>query len=117
MRSGAMVILGMLAMTGCSTIGSVDSPLTPAENETLLTGTVVSIQDAVPVDGGVTLVIRDAGGKEWSAYIPSFFRIPPPPQSDWELYEILRDLQPGDPVVLVGPKDEFGIRITALSRL
>ena len=117
MRTYIFAAVALLLLISCSGITSADGLLTPSEGETVFTGTIQSINDAVPVDGGVTILLRTDNGETATAYLQSFFRMPPPEQWEWDLYEVIRELTPGQTIMVKGPVTDNGIRITGIRKL
>ncbi len=116
MRSHILMAAAGFLLGACSAITPSDMLLTPSEGEVVFTGTIQSINDAVPVDGGVIITLRSGTGESVTAYLQSFFRVPPPEQWEWDLYEVIRGLTPGQTVIVKGPMTDSGIRITGITR-
>jgi len=112
-RVPAMVLLTYLAL-GCS---GDDGTLAGAADSDLdsVTGIVTLIEDHVPVDGGVTLELELDTGKMDTAYLPSFFTAPPPPQEQYELYQIIQQLKLGDRIRVEGERTPQGVKIEKLT--
>lgn len=82
-----------------------------------LTGTVIEIDDKVPVDGPVILALElDSGGTD-TAYLPSFFRPTPIPPGQWEIYQQIRALDIGSRIRVEGVRTPFGLGIMKLTVL
>jgi len=79
-----------------------------------VTGTLVTLQDAVPVDGGVTLEVEAASGTRTMFHIPSFFTPNPIPEGRWELYQHVTTFSVGDRVRATGEPTESGLLLTSL---
>lgn len=111
-----MLFLGLF-FASCAAVQSPEEGLVPlGEGLYRLTATVRSIVDQVPADGGVMIQLEDGEGHSFEAWLPSFFRMPPPPQSDWDLYTSIQKLRSGDRVVIIGPLTDAGIRIMGLEQ-
>lgn len=114
-RIPSMVLLSYLAI-GCS---GDDGTLAGAADSDLdsVTGMVTLIEDHVPVDGGVQLELELDTGKMDTAYLPSFFTAPPPPQEQYEVYQVIQQLEIGDRIKVEGERTPQGIKIEKLTVL
>ena len=104
-----------VAATGCSHQASA-----PDDGSTRVDGTVVSIDDAIPRDGDATIMlVRDDGGGDVRAYLPSLFTNPPPSDESMAIharvYPVILQLEVGDRVVAQGIITEGGLRLEELS--
>jgi hypothetical protein len=103
-------VLFVLALAACSS--------TPKSGgEVTVSGRVVSIEDQVPADGGVTVHLAGDRGEDVVLLYRSLFTQPPPPPEHVALYEVLRQVVPGDSVQAVGSREEGGIQITGFTVL
>ncbi len=103
-----------LIVLGCSG----DNPTDPGDpNFAIVIGTVVAIEDLVPVDGGVTIDLSCHGGRSERLLFPSLFTNPPPSEDKLELYQVILLLETGDLVHACGTRTENGIALDRLKIL
>lgn len=113
LRAGLIGLLAVAA-AGCSDTASV-----PRDDRDKLRGTVESVYDDMPVDGGAGLWLRDeADGALKHAYLPSLFTVQPPDSATLAAVDrvlpVLHRLQPGDRVMAEGRLDDMGLRLEQL---
>jgi hypothetical protein len=75
---------------------------------------VTRIEDKVPVDGGVTLELKLDNGETDTAYLPSFFTSPPPPLEKYQIYRVIRELDIGARIRVMGERTVYGLEISRL---
>jgi hypothetical protein len=80
----------------------------------LVTGTLTLVRDDVPVDGEVRLFVKARSGKTTEAYLPSFFTAPPPPEENWDLYQVILRMEVGDRITVEGERTDRGLLIKKL---
>lgn len=118
MRS--VLTAGLIALLAMTATGCNDATGVPRDDGDDLQGTVESVYDDMPSDGGAGLWLRDeADGALKHAYLPSLFTYPPPDEATLAAVErvmpVLRRLQPGDRVLAEGRLDEGGLRLERLT--
>lgn len=111
---------GLIALLAAGAAGCSDSTDAPRDERDRLQGTVESVYDDLPTDGGAGLWLRDdADGALKHAYLPSLFTYPPPDDATLAAVDrvmpVLRRLQPGDHVLAEGQLDEQGLRLELLT--
>ncbi len=105
----AVTIAATVALSGCS-----DSALPDGSGLVTVTGVVTQIDDQVPVDGGVTIILAlDGGGTEMLLF-ESLFTSPPPSEQRLELYQKIRQAEVGSRVRATGVRGDLGIELTDL---
>lgn len=103
----------LLLLVGCSS--DKEDPVAPASAlPVVVQGTVTSIQDQTPVDGGVIVDLDVEGGGAERAYFSSLFTTPPPSEDRLRQYDLLRRVEVGDVVRIEGKRDGQEILITSL---
>lgn len=107
------VYLLSISLLGCFD----DNPTDPGDpNFAIVIGTVVAIEDLVPVDGGITIDLSCRGRSERLLF-PSLFTNPPPSEDKLELYQVILLLETGDLVQAWGTRTENGIELERLKIL
>jgi hypothetical protein len=110
----ASVILLCSSVVGCSTENDTPAGASNPDVDSV-TGVVTKIEDYVPVDGGVSIELKLDNGQTDTAFLPSFFTAPPPPQEQYEIYEMIRELEIGDRITVEGQRTSKGIKIEQLT--
>ena len=82
-----------------------------------VTGTIRSINDMTPVDGGVTIMLGTADGQLVTLLFPSLFTSPPPDQKTLDLYEVVRELRAEDRIRATGTLTDRGVLLEELTVL
>lgn len=108
------------ALLVCVAAGCGDSTGPSRDDRDQLRGTVESVYDDMPTDGGAGLwLVDDADGALKHAYLPSLFTAPPPDEATLDAVDrvmpVLRRLQPGDRVLAEGRLEEDGLRLELLT--
>jgi len=107
------------AVMSISVAGCDDEAAAPDDNLTALSGTVVSMRDDFPVDGGAEIQLRDdVDGQVKRAYLSSIFTSPPPDEETQatvaRVMRVFHELDIGDHAVARGVPDEGGLRMKYL---
>lgn len=110
----------LIALLAAGASGCSDATDAPRDERDRLQGTVESVYNDMPVDGGAGLWLRDdTDGALKHAYLPSLFTYPPPDEATLAAVDrvmpVLRRLQPVDPVLAEGQLDEQGLRLDVLT--
>lgn len=110
----------LIALLAASAAGCSDSADVSGDERDRLQGTVESVYDHQPIDGGAGLWLRDdADGALKHAYLPSLFTYPRPDEATLAAVDrvmpVLHRLQPGDNVLAEGRLDEHGLRLELLT--
>lgn len=87
------------------------------DNEVVVTGTLVALDDQVPADGGLTLAVEARDGTRTAFHIPSFFTPEPIPPGRWELYQHVKTFSVGESVRATGEPAEGFLLLRSLERL
>ena len=101
---------------GCSNDNSIG--LGESKSEVVI-GTVVAVEDLVPVDGGVSIDLECVDGRSERLLFASLFTDPPPSEDRLQLYQVILQVDSGSVVRAEGTRTEKGIeleRLTILSR-
>jgi hypothetical protein len=122
-RQPILVMVVALVVAGC--FGEEDTsqadPVTSGDDSQVsaitVTGTIRSVNDMTPVDGGVTIVLATDESDTVTLLFPSLFTSPPPDQKTLDLYEIVRELKPEDRVRATGTLTDYGIQLEELAIL
>ena len=99
---------------GCSNDNSTDLSESKA---TVVLGTVVAVEDLVPVDGGVTIDLECLGGRNERLLFASLFTNPPPSEDRLQLYQVILLVNGGSVVQAEGMRTEKGIELEQLKIL
>lgn len=83
----------------------------------IVIGTVVAVEDLVPVDGGVTIDLECLDGRTERLLFPSLFTNPPPSEDTLELYQVILRIKSGNLVRAEGMRTESGIDLERLTIL
>ncbi len=102
-----LLVLAALLSAACSS-----SSVTTPEGEVTVTGTVVAIADATPVDGGVTISLAIEGGVVETLHFASLFTFPPPEPDRLALYERIQRAEVGSRARATGVRTADGIDLT-----
>ena len=100
LRLGMLILF--VAIGGCSEIYAPQDLVT-------VTGEVLSIEDLVPIDGGVTIDLSLSDGETEKLFFESLFTYPPPSQERLDLYQVIRDVDIGDQVRAAGIRNDNGL--------
>jgi hypothetical protein len=116
---GVALLLGALAAFGGCHDPETSPPVVPsgAETTVLVAGTVLSIDDGTPYDGGVIISLATGPDRTIELRFGSLFTYPPPTPERFALYETIRSLAPGDRVVACGHPTEAGIDLTGIVKI
>ena len=105
----ALILLSMTALgeniSGCksdSRSGSADS------GQVTVLGKVTRIEDNVPSDGGVTILVAQEKGGTETLYFGSLFTVPRPSEERTQLYEKIRKVTTGDRIQAKGTRRAEG---------
>ncbi|MCA9784985.1 MAG: hypothetical protein KC488_00390 [Candidatus Cloacimonetes bacterium] len=104
--------LVLLLLVSCGGHGSGTG--SQPDDAVSLIGQVLSVEDMTPVDGGITITVRSDAGAEEILLFPSLFTYPPPDDETLRLYQIVRQLKPGDRIRATGQPAEEGLRLESL---
>jgi hypothetical protein len=77
-------------------------------DETSVTGTILRMVDATPVDGPVSIVLVDGKGDPVKLYFGSLFTVPPPSPGRRATYDAISHDRIGDCVWVSGPRMSDG---------
>lgn len=115
MLGRAITAAMVVASVGCS----AGSPASVTEAGGLVTvvGQLTAIDDATPVDGGVTLTVALTGEAIETLTFGSLFTSPPPGEERIALYQRIAEAEVGDRVRATGERREAGIEIVAFEIL
>lgn len=105
-RIFAPLVCGLFVLAGCS--GSTAPGIRPAVS---VTGTVIEIDDQVPVDGGVTITLKADDGGTVLLLFESLFTYPPPGEDRLALYQKIGKLGTGSRIIATGTRVEGGIHL------
>lgn len=120
MRTMTKFALFALVLTPTAIDGCSHQTSAPEGGSTWVTGTVVSIDDAIPRDGEATVRLsRDGDEADVRAYLPSLFTNPPPNDETlaihMRVYPVILRLEVGDRVVAYGVVTEGGLKLEDLA--
>jgi hypothetical protein len=102
---------------GCSSSKEPDPSVPDGGPRVSVVGRIESIEDLVPVDGGVTIELKeDSGGSAILRYA-SMFTNPRPSEEHVDLYQVIQDADVGDRVKAEGIRTSDGIDLKALTIL
>ncbi len=105
----------LLATAGCSGGTHTPSIEPPRPDLVSVTGWVRSIEDLVPVDGGVTIEVGLDSGRTETLLLGSFFTPTPPPESQVKLYQVIQEIRVGDRVTAQGRRTDRGIDLESIA--
>lgn len=104
-----LILLSIIAIgetiSGCksdSRSGSSDS------GQVTVLGQVTHIEDNVPSDGGVTILVAQEKGGTETLYFGSLFTVPRPSEERTQLYEKIRKVTTGDRIQAKGTRRAEG---------
>jgi len=100
------LMIGLLLVAGGCT--SEKAAVEPVDDATHVTGHVTAIDDARPVDGGVTLTLRTATKVDDKAFVRSIFTGQPPTTEVLALQQKVSELKVGDRITATGSRDDEG---------
>ena len=106
----AFFLLGVLGCSSDETPSGHSSESQPV----VVVGEVMTVDDRVPVDGGVTIDIGLDGGESERLLFGSLFTYPAPSQERLDLYQVIVELEIGDRVQATGSRTVDGIEIEEL---
>jgi hypothetical protein len=81
-----------------------------------VTGSVLQIDDATPVDGGVSIQLATDNNEVVNLLFSTLFTVTPPPQWRWDLYELIASLEVGEYVRAGGVRVDGRISLRELTR-
>lgn len=108
----AVLIMSICACSNNKQVGPGDS--TDSDLITVV-GEVIEIEDMVPVDGGVTIKLRQEDETEVDLYYSSLFTNPPPSQEHIDLYQVITEVDVGDRVRAKGIRIDHMIELKDLT--
>ena len=112
-RIKIMLALGIvLVLASC---GSDPAPICADEgSDAVVCGEVVSIDNSIAVDGGITLDVDVSADGVDRLLFPSLFTYPPPTDEVMALYEVVRQVEVGDMVRAEGTRGDRGLMLEKL---
>ncbi|WP_405280812.1 hypothetical protein [Gaopeijia maritima] len=113
--SRAIAVAVVAASAGCSSGGPAS--VTEAGGLVTVVGQLTAIDDATPVDGGVTLTVAVQGEAIETLTFGSLFTSPPPGEERIALYQRIAEAEVGGRVRATGERREAGIEIVAFEIL
>jgi hypothetical protein len=132
MKTPVVLILTALALSACTRSDQrqtdtaeppapeTPAPETPAPTtgDTVhVTGVIVTKDDRVPADGGVTLVIQPDTGDSLTIEFESMFTLPAPTAERSALYQKTTPLVAGDRVHVVATRKDGGLRLEDIEKV
>lgn len=108
-RLASLALLLILTSTGCSDNSRSRLPASPAipEGQSEVVGTLLSVKDDRPADGGVDLTLETAPGAEVLVRVPSAF-IAGPREAILAMHQVVDAAKIGDRLRARGTRDESG---------
>jgi hypothetical protein len=82
-----------------------------------VTGTVLQIEDATPVDGGVDIQLATDDGGVMKLWFSTLYTDPPPPAWRMELYQLIASLELGEDVQAGGVRIDGAISLREITRI
>ena len=128
MKKPVLVILAAFALSACSRQSdqtgnnTTKTPATetpaPATGDTIhITGILITKDDKVPADGGVTFVIQPDTGDNLTVEFESMFTMPPPTPDRSALYQRTVPLNAGDRVHVMATRKDGMLRLEAVEKV
>ena|SRR6185369_8346851 len=117
-RVCAIAFILALPLLGCATNERAHTPAAPAAPGTIeVVGTLVTLKDDRPADGGVDLTLETAPGVQQLVHVPSAFR-PPPRDSILAMHAVVDSAKVGDRLRALGARGQDGaLRAQVLERV
>jgi len=117
-RVSAIAMLLGLPLLGCATNEQPPTPAAPAAPGMVeVVGSLVTLKDDRPADGGVDLTLETAPGVQQLVHVPSAFR-PPPRDSILAMHAVVDSAKVGDRLRALGTRDGDGaLRAQVLERV
>ena len=114
-RIVGLPVAALLLVAACNDEG----PQTVTQDAGMITvtGEVTEKDDQVPVDGGVTMVLKLDDGSNATLLFGSLFTAPPPTQAQLDLYNVIVRVNVGDRVKAEGKPSDGGIVLEGLTIL
>jgi hypothetical protein len=104
----SLSLLAVLTLTGCASNDQPPAPTsTPREGQVEVIGTLDSLKDDRPVDGGVDLFLQTSRGVRERVRVPSSF-IAGPRDSIMAMHAVVDAAKVGDRIRARGTRDEEG---------
>jgi hypothetical protein len=127
MKTPVVLILAALALSACTRQDQRQNDTTenpapetpaPTTGDTVhVTGVIVTKDDKVPADGGVTLVIRSDTGDSLTVEFESMFTLPAPTPERSALYQKTTPLVAGVRVHVVATRKDGGLRLEDIEKV